>query len=88
MRTPAPTMAATRYSGALTWPPPASPPEPSEVSCADASDKDCDGLVDGADPDCYPCGDGVIQPGEECDDGNENPFDGCDRCIAVDATPN
>jgi len=80
-------MAATRYSGALTWPPPASPPEPSEVSCADASDNDCDGLVDGADPDCYPCGDGVIQPGEECDDGNENPFDGCDRCRLVDITP-
>jgi cysteine-rich repeat protein len=64
-----------------------SPPEASEVSCADGADNDCDGTVDGADPDCYRCGDGVVQPGEECDDGNDNPFDGCDRCVAVNIDP-
>jgi cysteine-rich repeat protein len=63
------------------------PPEPSEVSCADTADNDCDGNVDSADPDCFRCGDGVIQTGEQCDDGNDNPFDGCDRCILVDITP-
>ncbi len=63
------------------------PPEPSEVSCADTTDNECDGAVDSADSDCYRCGDGVLQPGEQCDDGNTNPFDGCDRCIIVDITP-
>ncbi len=63
------------------------PPEPSEVSCTDNTDNDCDGVVDGADTDCHRCGDGVVQPPEECDDGNENPFDGCDLCRLVDTTP-
>jgi cysteine-rich repeat protein len=65
----------------------ADPPEPSEVSCADTADNDCDGAADGADPDCHVCGDGVMQPGEQCDDGNSNPFDGCDDCIFVDTSP-
>ena len=63
------------------------PPEPSEVSCADSSDNDCDGAVDAADPDCDSCGDGVVQPPEQCDDGNDNPFDGCDDCFLVDIGP-
>ena len=67
--------------------PTVTPPEASEVSCADATDNDCDGAVDAADSDCPRCGDGVVQPGEECDDGNTNPFDGCDRCILVDIRP-
>ena len=28
------------------------PTEPTEVSCSDGQDNDCDGLIDGADPDC------------------------------------
>lgn len=65
----------------------ATPPEPTEVSCGDAADNDCDGPVDAADTDCQFCGDGILQPGEQCDDGNVNPFDGCDTCILVDITP-
>ncbi|HSE41117.1 MAG TPA: DUF4215 domain-containing protein, partial [Acidobacteriota bacterium] len=63
------------------------PPEPSEISCADDVDNDCDGAIDAMDPDCFICGDGILQPGEECDDGNNNPFDGCDLCRIVDITP-
>ena len=63
------------------------PPEPTEASCADNADNDCDGAVDRADSDCFVCGDGILQPPEECDDGNTNPFDGCDRCIIVDTNP-
>jgi len=37
------------------------PPESSEVSCADGLDNDCDGAVDSADSDCGYCGDGVVQ---------------------------
>ena len=47
--------------------PTTNPPEPSETSCADGADNDCDGLVDAADPDCTACGDGVAQALEECD---------------------
>jgi len=64
-----------------------SPPEPSEVSCTDTTDNDCDGAVDASDTDCHRCGDGVVQPGEECDDGNTNPFDGCDLCVLVNIDP-
>ena len=65
----------------------ATPPEVREVSCHDALDNDCDGLVDAADSDCSFCGDGIVQPPEQCDDANPNPFDGCDRCRLVDITP-
>jgi cysteine-rich repeat protein len=70
-----------------THSPTLSPPEPSEASCADGADNDCDGAVDGADPDCYACFNGILEPGEECDDGNTNPFDGCDQCHLVDINP-
>ena len=70
-----------------THSPTSSPPEPSEVSCTDTADNDCDGAVDSADSDCWYCGDGVLQTGEQCDDGNSNPFDGCDDCFIVDITP-
>jgi hypothetical protein len=39
------------------------PPQPTENSCSDGADNDCDGLIDAADPDCPPapvgCGDSV-----------------------------
>ena len=35
---------------------PGQPPEPSEVSCADGMDNDCDGLADGQDADCSGAG--------------------------------
>jgi cysteine-rich repeat protein len=63
------------------------PPEPSEVSCSDTADNDCDGLTDGQDSDCFVCGNGILEGAEQCDDGNTNPFDGCDQCIIVDTTP-
>ncbi len=75
--------------------PTANPPEPSEVSCEDGVDNDCDGAVDAADSDCWYCGDGIVQAGvqtpgafgpEECDDANTNGLDGCDRCIIVDTS--
>jgi hypothetical protein len=39
------------------------PTEPTEVSCDDGLDNDCDGLTDNADPDC--------QPGVDCSDYND-----------------
>jgi hypothetical protein len=49
--------------------PTVNPPEPTETSCADGVDNDCDGLVDSADPDCAP-------PPERCGDGLDNDLDG------------
>jgi hypothetical protein len=61
------------------------PPEPSETSCADGADNDCDGLVDAADPDCHACGDGVAQAPEECDSPD---FKGqtCETVLGAGAT--
>jgi len=39
------------------------PTEPTEVSCSDGQDNDCDGLTDGADPDCAT---GGLPPGSSC----------------------
>jgi hypothetical protein len=49
--------------------PTTNPPEPSEVSCADGADNDCDGLVDAGDPDCG-------SAPEVCGDGLDNDRDG------------
>jgi len=40
--------------------------EPTEVSCGDSIDNDCDGLVDGADPDCGGGSGGSGAPGDAC----------------------
>lgn len=44
---------------------PLSPPEPTEASCNDGLDNDCDGLIDAQDPDCAP------PLPEACDTGND-----------------
>jgi hypothetical protein len=38
-----------------TFTPTQNPPEPTEVSCGDTLDNDCDGLMDASDPDCPQC---------------------------------
>ena len=37
-------------------------PPPTETSCFDGTDNDCDGLVDGSDPDCIDCPNGFCEP--------------------------
>ncbi len=51
--------------------------EPSEQSCSDGLDNDCDGVTDGMDTDCCPDSDGdgytdVACGGLDCNDGNAN----------------
>jgi hypothetical protein len=45
--------------------------EPTEISCSDGIDNDCDGLTDGDDPDCQ-----CTPVPEVCDDGIDNDCDG------------
>jgi hypothetical protein len=56
-------------------PPTCTPTEPTEVTCDDGIDNDCDTLIDAADPDCPTC---TIteDPEVTCDDGLDNDCDG------------
>ncbi|MHC4695182.1 MAG: hypothetical protein ACYTFA_00400 [Planctomycetota bacterium] len=59
---------------AATWGDICTPTEPTEITCDDGVDNDCDGFTDGDDPDCQ------CTPGEPtevtCDDGLDNDCDG------------
>jgi len=59
-----------------TWGTPVcEPTEPTEVSCGDGTDNDCDGLVDADDPDCQ-CTPGEPTTEITCNDGLDNDCDG------------
>jgi Zn-dependent metalloprotease len=56
------------------------PTEPSEVTCNDGLDNDCDGFVDGADPDCAtgcsPVGAACVNDGDCCSNKCKGPAGG------------
>jgi hypothetical protein len=63
-----------------TWGDACTPTEPTEVTCDDGLDNDCDGLIDGVDPDCAGCT--PTEPTEvTCNDGLDND---CDGLVDVD----
>jgi len=58
---------------------PGDPTEPTEVSCNDGLDNDCDGLTDANDPDCAVCVPDET-PEASCFDGNDNDCDTLTDC--------
>jgi hypothetical protein len=79
---PAAPMVPPHVMATATWGTPVcTPTEPTEVTCNDTFDNDCDGLIDFDDPDCQVCSPDEQGTELTCDDGIDND---CDGLIDVD----